>query len=109
MARKKSEPKVDGFSPKDAERVRQAVRKVWSWSHAHRLVILRCALPGGYARCEECKKKVPRVYVDHIDRVGLVDEGFIARMFVASNRMQGLCKPCHDPKTAWERKLRLLI
>lgn len=45
------------------------------------------------------------MFVDHINRVGDVDAGFIERMFVPSNKLQGLCHKCHGLKTKQERKL----
>jgi len=47
---------------------------------------------------------VPKIYVDHIQAVGDVDEGFLKRMFVPSTELQGLCKQCHDKKTKAERQ-----
>jgi hypothetical protein len=95
---------VDGLSAKDKKNLRSAIRKVWQWSTPHRLVIKRCLLPNGFSKCEGCKKRCPRVYVDHIQRVGDVDDGYIRRMWTPSKNLQGLCKKCHDAKTAVERK-----
>jgi len=106
MAKKRSRKvveKVDGMSPKDRTRVRSAVRDVWRYSHPWKLVTQRCLLPSGFSKCEQCKKKCPKVFVDHIQRVGDVDDGFIKRMFVSSEFLQGLCKKCHDVKTKAER------
>ncbi len=101
---KKEKPqKVDGLGPEEIKRVRSAIRQVWSWSHAKRLVVQRCTDKDGYPRCEKCKKRCPKIFVDHIEKVGDVDEGFLKRLFVPSTKMQGLCKKCHDAKTKWER------
>lgn len=101
---KKEKPKkVDGFGPDEVRKIRAAIRKVWSWSHAKKLVISRCTDKEGYPRCEKCRKRCPKIFVDHIVKVGDVDEGFLKRLFVPSNQMQGLCKPCHSLKTKLER------
>jgi len=95
--------KIDGLSPKDIERIRRAVRQVWSWSTPRRICIARATGKDGFATCEKCKTKVAKVYADHIDRVGDVDGGFIARMFRPSKFLQALCKKCHDKKTRDEK------
>lgn len=107
MAKKSKLPNVDGLGPKDIKKLRTAIRQVWSWSYAKKLVVKRCTDKNGFARCEnpKCKKrKCPKIFVDHIMRCGNVDEGYIKRMFVPSKSLQGLCKICHDTKTRWERK-----
>ena len=98
--RKKAEIlKFDGFNDADKKNVRRVLRQAWSWSFSRKLVEKRCALPNGYAKCEQCKKKVPKVFIDHIKAIGVVDAGFLMRLFVPSNQMQGLCKICHSLKT----------
>lgn len=96
--------KIDGLGPDDIRKIRAAVRKVWNWSHPRKIVLQRCLNSDGFSTCEKCKKVVAKVYVDHIENVGDVDEGFIARMWTPSKNLQGLCKKCHDAKTAQERK-----
>lgn len=96
--------KIDGLSAKDVEKIRRAIRQVWSWSWPRRLVVKRCLLPNGFSRCEQCKIKCAKIYVDHIERVGDVDGGFIARLFVSSSKLQGLCNDCHKLKTKQERQ-----
>lgn len=103
MAKKKYE-KVDGLGPKDLMKIRAAIRLVWHRSHVRKLVVNRCIGAGGFSYCEKCKKRAPKVFIDHIKRVGDVDEGFIKRLFVSSKWLQGLCKKCHDSKTKQERK-----
>jgi hypothetical protein len=95
---------VDGLGPSDIEKIRNAIRQVWHWSHAKKLCIKRCTDKNGFGHCEKCKKKVPKIYADHITQVGEVDAGFIFRMFVPSIGLQGLCKKCHTKKTNEERK-----
>lgn len=100
----KAARQTDGFSPFLAERYRQALREVWyRSSSARKLVVKRCDIGGGYSRCEGCRKKVPKIYVDHIIPCGTLDGGYIARLSVPSNRLQGLCKQCHDIKTKEDR------
>lgn len=95
--------KIDGLGPETVKRVRIAIRQVWHWSHAKRLVVKRCTLLNGFSRCEQCKRTVAKIHVDHIQRVGDVDAGFLTRMFCPSTQLQGLCKRCHDAKTKQER------
>lgn len=100
---KKLKP-MDGLGPREKAKIRNALRSVWRYSLAHRLVVARCRIgKTEYARCEGCKKKCPRVYVDHVTRCGDVDGGFIERLMVPSKYLQGLCKTCHDGKTKSER------
>jgi len=97
--------KIDGLGPDDIRKIRTAIRQVWSWSHPKRLCMARAVGRDGFSRCEKCKKKVPKVFADHITPCGDVrDGGFIARMWCPSNQLQALCKKCHDLKTAQERK-----
>lgn len=102
---KKVVEKVDGLGPKDIKRLRSAIRNVWRYSHPWKLVTQRCLLPDGFSKCEGCKKKCPKVFVDHIQNVGDVDSGnYILRMWTPSKNLQGLCKKCHDAKTKLERQ-----
>jgi hypothetical protein len=103
MAKKKS-PKTDGLGPREIQQIRNAVRQVWQRCHARALVVKRCLLPNGFSKCEKCGAVVAKIKVDHIVRVGAVDDGFIARMFVPSTKLQGWCDKCHNKKTAQERK-----
>ena len=103
MAKGKLKP-TDGFGPKEKKRVRQVIRQVWHQCHARKLVVNRCVDAKGFPVCEGCSKRVPKITVDHIEPVGEVDSGFLKRMFVPSNRMQGLCKKCHSAKTRLQRK-----
>lgn len=103
MAKKKL-PKTDGLGPIEIKKIRQALRQVWHRSYSRALVVKRCLVEGGFSKCEQCKEIVPAVKIDHIEKVGDVDEGFIKRLFVPSAKMQGLCKTCHDEKTKQERK-----
>lgn len=106
MAKRSVTPKkakIDGLGPDDIKKIRAAVRQVWTWSQAYRLAKKRNIGKDGFPRCELCKKKVPKTYVDHLVGVGAVDSGFIYRMFVPSSKLQNLCKKCHQPKTNKER------
>ena len=114
MARKK-EPPLDGLSAKDLKRIREHLRKVWSWTHPWRLVYKRAHWhPDGFPRCENKKcpqkgKPVPKIFVDHIKRVGSLDtkDNPILRMFIPSKKLQALCKKCHDVKTKLEKGVKL--
>ncbi len=97
-------PKVDGLGQSDIENLRKAIRQVWSWSHARKLCLARAMDAEGFPVCEQCKQRVPKVYPDHTIPAGVLDAGYIKRMFCPSAQLQALCKKCHAPKTAAERK-----
>lgn len=90
---------IDGLNPKDIHRIKSGLRKAWSWSYSKKLVMLRCTDKKGYAKCENCFKKCPKIFVDHIIPVGTFDDDYIKRLFVPSTQMQGLCNLCHKFKT----------
>jgi hypothetical protein len=103
MSKRKKE-KIDGLSADDRRKLASAIRKVWSWSYPRRLAIKRCLDKQGFTRCEKCKKRTPRIKVDHIIPCGPVDsDGFIKRLFVPSSGLQCLCKKDHDAKTKLEK------
>jgi len=106
MKRKAKAERIDGLSPDDIEKIRRAIRQVWSWSTPRRLCIARCTDAEGFPFCEQCGERCPKIFVDHIARVGDVDSGFIARLFTPSKNLQGLCKKCHAKKTNQENKLK---
>lgn len=107
MAKRKSKlPKVDGLGPGDKKNIHKAVRQVWQWSHPRRLAAARAVGKDGFQRCEKCKKKVPKTFVDHIEPVGEVaGPHYFQRMWCASTKLQNLCKKCHDVKTKEEKAL----
>lgn len=102
LKRKKVE-KMDGLGPYEIKKIRNAVRQVWQRSYARALVVKRCTGKDGFSYCETCKKRTPKIKIDHILKVGKVDSGFIKRMFVPSKMLQGLCGKCHNKKTNLER------
>lgn len=114
--KKKMSPLVDGLGPRDFKRMQQALRQIWSWSHARKLCIVRVTDKNGYARCEKCgAKKLPRVWPDHIEPCGNLNEApltprsvgeYIGRMFVPSKKLQAICKRCHQDKTNAENRER---
>jgi len=108
--KKETLPQVDGLGPKDLKRIRWALRRAWSWSYPRRLALARAMHADGCPRCENKKcpskgKPVPKVYPDHIKRVGEVDEGFIARLWCPSKGLQALCSKCHGAKTRLEKAI----
>lgn len=108
-AKKQKPQKVDnGLGEQDVKRIRTALRRVWGWNYSRKICVERAIGKDGFPRCEQCRKKVPKVFPDHIEKVGDVDAGFIFRLFVPSNRLQALCKKCHDAKTRHERALSRL-
>lgn len=105
--RKKKLENFDGLGPKEKRKIKIALRQIWHRSHARKLCVKRAALPKDangdeYSICEKCKRKVPKITVDHIERVGEVDNGIIERMFVPSARLRALCGKCHGVKTKTE-------
>lgn len=107
MAKKTKKEKIDGLGPDDLKRIHKAVRQVWSWSHPRRLAVKRSMGADGFPRCEMCKKRVPKITVDHIDPVGEVGgRDYVKKMWCPSRLLQCLCKKCHDGKTKRERKIR---
>lgn len=102
MAKKKVQ-KTDGLGPYEISKIRGAIRLVWQRSLARKIVVDRCTGFDGYSYCEKCLERAPKIFIDHILNVGDVDEGFIARLFCSSDKLQGLCKKCHDPKTKKEK------
>jgi hypothetical protein len=109
MAKKpksKSE-KIDGLGPDDLKKIHKAVRQVWSWSHPRRLAVARATGKDGFPRCEKCRKRVPKVAVDHIEPVGEIGgPDYIRRMWCPSSKLQCLCRKCHAPKTQAEARER---
>lgn len=105
MAKKKPKEKVDGLSPDNKAKVRSAIRQVWQRSsYARKLAKERCIDEDGFFRCEECKKRVPEIQIDHIKPCGdLLSKGFIERLFCSSDNLRGLCKKCHKIKTAEDK------
>lgn len=94
-----------GLGPAEIAKIRQANRQLWQRSSlARKIVVKRCLRPDGFSNCEECGEICPKVAVDHTEKVGNVDEGYLERLWVSSKEMKGLCKKCHDAKTAQERK-----
>lgn len=98
--------KIDGLSPEDIAKIRVVIRQVWSWSYPRKLCIKRCTRADGFAYCEKCGEKCPKLKVDHIIAVGDVDDGFLERLFTPSRNLQGLCDGCHKIKTKEERRIK---
>lgn len=96
--------KVDGLGKKDILKIRSAIRQVWHRSHPRKLCVQRAVGKNGFLFCEKCTKRVPKIYVDHKQKVGDIDGGFIHRLFCPSTELQALCKKCHDAKTKQERQ-----
>lgn len=103
MAQKKLE-KTDGLGPLEIKKLKAAIRQVWQRCYARKLVVDRCTGFDGWTYCEECEGRCPKLKVDHIINVGDIDSGFLARMFVPSEKLRGLCAPCHQKKTNEENK-----
>jgi hypothetical protein len=99
--------KLDGeLTATDIKQIRSALRQVWGRSSlARKLCIKRATGKDGFAKCELCKKKVPKVAVDHIQALGDVQApDYIKRLWCHSSKLQALCLSCHGKKTRAERK-----
>lgn len=64
-------------------------------------------------QCNVCKKwySGKEVSIDHIVPAGSLTSfedlpGFVERLFVGADKLQCICKTCHDAKTKEENKLR---
>ena len=86
---KKEVVKVDGLSPKDRQKVSNAIRQIWQRSYPRRLCVARSIGEDGFPFCEKCKKTVPKVHIDHREAVGDLLNGGVERLFCSSNRLQG--------------------
>lgn len=107
MAKREKAPRVDGFGPAERKRIDQVVRTVWYQSKARATAVKRCTDKKGFTVCEKCKKRTPKIKIDHIIPCGPVDsDGYIKRMFVPSAQLSALCHPCHKPKTKREAAAR---
>ena len=102
---KKKRIKTDGLGPYEIQKIRAAIRLVWHRSYARSIVVKRCVGKDGFSYCEnkKCGKRAPKIFIDHIVRVGDLNGGFIKRLFTPLKNLQGLCKKCHDAKTKEER------
>ncbi len=111
--RKQKKQRTDGGLDADTiKKLRAAIRQVWSWSHARKICIARATDKNGFGHCEnlKCKKKVAKLFADHIRVMGdLLAPGYIERMWCSSKHLQALCKKCHDAKTASERKAQAIL
>ncbi len=108
MAKRKAKIKIDGGLDADTiKKLRGAIRQVWSWSHSRKVCIARATDKEGFGRCEKCKKKVAKLFADHIEVMGDIrGEKYLDRMWCASTELQALCKKCHDAKTKDENRER---
>jgi len=91
---------IDGFGSVEQMKLRNAIRQVWQRSKQWGIVKARCKNDDGYFVCEERNTQVPKISVDHIVPIGdMLEPGFLERLMVPSSELQGLCDPCHKPKT----------
>lgn len=87
-----------------AERARKILRELWhqrSWQK--RAALSRATDVDGFLVCELCKRRAPKVNVDHIVKCGEPDAEFLARLFIDPVELQVLCLKCHGDKTWCER------
>lgn len=109
MAKRKTTlvEKVDGLSPKDRQKIRNAVRQIWQRSYPRKLCVARALDKEGFPFCEKCKKRVPKVQIDHVTPFGDLLNGGIERLFCPSSKLKALCKDCHKKKTKQDNSVRL--
>lgn len=87
-----------------AERARKILRELWhqrSWQK--KAALARATDAEGFTVCEECKRRAPKVHVDHIEKCGEPDASFLARLFIEPAQLKVLCLACHGAKTWCER------
>ncbi len=106
MSKKNKIKPMDGLGPYECRKIRNAVRQIWHRSLARKLCVIRCTDFDGFAFCEQCGERAPKITIDHLVQVGAVDSGFIKRMFCASKGLRGLCKKCHQAVTNEQNKKR---
>jgi 5-methylcytosine-specific restriction endonuclease McrA len=98
--KKEKQKPIDGYGPIEKKKIRIALRLIWQRSKQWKIVKDRCTDNEGYFKCEKCGKRVPKIKVDHRVPIGDIDDpGFLERLMVPSSELDGLCDPCHDPKT----------
>jgi 5-methylcytosine-specific restriction endonuclease McrA len=86
-----------------------------------KLVNLKTGKENMASKCEVCETLIfeKELKVDHIEPIVPVEgwgdttewlgvnwNEYLSRMFVESDGLQGICKPCHDIKTKQENKQR---
>lgn len=103
-SKKRKLQKCDGLGAYEVEKIRKAMRVVWQRSHARKLAVLRSTGEDGFSYCELCKVMTPKIKIDHIEACGVVDAGFIERLFCPSSGLQAICNECHNKKTKEDRK-----
>ena len=100
-------------TPKIRAAIRSCVRKVWQWSDPPKEA--RKAADNTCAVCQQKFDKRKDLSCDHIEPVGptpgskLAPPGYtwdemFSRLFVPAEKLQMLCKKCHDKKTKEDRK-----
>lgn len=107
MSKRQKAPPMDGLGPRERKKIDSAIRQVWYRSKARSTAVKRCTDKQGFTRCELCKKRTPKIKVDHKMPCGPVEsDGYITRLFCPSPLLQCLCHPCHKPKTKAEAAAR---
>lgn len=110
-------------------RIISALRQISQWWKPKQQCLREARVSKGIYVCEQCKRRVPatisgvyktgnkkgkprkikNIVADHINPVVDPNVGrrswdeYIERMFIETG-WQAICKPCHDAKTAEERK-----
>lgn len=90
------------------------LRKISKYWSEKTIVYHRTKVSPGKYRCESCQEvfKQKDLQIDHIEPVIDVEVGFvdwnvyIERLFCTADKMQGLCKPCHQTKSSLENTIR---
>jgi len=94
--------------------IRSALRSAWNrWPPKYEALNKARRIVEGQRhkyeyQCNKCKQwfKQKGVQVDHISSAGSDSswDNFIDRLFVGVDKLQVLCRPCHQDKTNKERK-----
>jgi 5-methylcytosine-specific restriction endonuclease McrA len=107
---KKKKQLFDGITDADYGALTRDLRRRWSWSAPRRIAKERSVAIDGFHRCEQCRRKTPKIFIDHIVPIGSLKHdgaGWIERLYCPSIGLQALCKICHDQKTKAENRKRL--
>lgn len=122
MSRKFGAQRSARFTTRYKGRLVSALRKLWLMSHEPRNELLaekerRMVNPNTgrlkkHWPCAKCKEWFMEIKVDHIEPVGKQPSSFLEfgawldRLNCGRENLQLLCGPCHDIKSAQERKTK---
>lgn len=90
-------------------RIRNALRRLWTWSPEWKAAKRRARLARGLYLCDECKRPVKTIEIDHVVPVGPTPgsrygrdarwDDFMAKLFCSADGLRAICSQCHSRKT----------